>query len=164
MAAANFDLYIEQGATFRFTMIFGHKNGQQDVDGNDIVVPYDLTGCVARMQIRQRRGSEVLISATTNNGGIVFNDDPLTGELTVTITDEATESLTVSKGKYDLEIGWPSGDVVRVLEGSVKISPNITQDADLDNVSPGVTDVFDTNEQDVDMDTLVTDQPSTAGQ
>lgn len=115
------------------------------------------------MQIRQRRGSEVLISATTKNGGIVIIDPPA-GKMIVTVTDEATESLTITRAKYDLEVGFPSGDVLRVLQGSVKISPNITQDADLDNVSTGTEVVFDTNEQDVDMDTLVLDQPSTAGQ
>jgi hypothetical protein len=125
-------------------------------------VPYDLTGCKARMQIRQRRGTEVLISATTSNGGIKIDNDPTTGRLVVTVTDEATDSLTITKAKYDLEIGYPSGDVVRILEGSVKISPNITQDADLDNVSPGVTTIYDTDEQDVTMDTLIEDQPSTA--
>lgn len=163
MSAANYDLGIEQGATFRFTMIYGRKDGTVDTDGNPIVIPYDLTGCVARMQIRQRRGSEVLISATTKNGGIVIIDPPA-GKMIVTVTDEATESLTITRAKYDLEVGFPSGDVLRVLQGSVKISPNITQDADLDNVSTGTEVVFDTNEQDVDMDTLVLDQPSTAGQ
>lgn len=163
MSAATFDLAIEQGATFRFSMVYGRKDGTLDSDGNPIVIPYDLTGCVARMQIRQRRGSEVLISATTTNGGIVITD-PVAGKITVTITDEATDSLTVTRAKYDLEVGFPSGDVLRVLQGSVKISPNITQDADLTNISTGVDTVYDTNEQDVDMDTLIDDQPSTAGQ
>lgn len=162
MAAADYDLYIEQGATFRFTLIYGHKDGTVDSDGNANVLPYDLTGCKIRMQIRQRRGSEVLIAATTTNGGIVIDPDPTTGKMTITITDEATDSLTISKAKYDLEVGYPSGDVLRILQGSVKISPNITQDADAANISTGVTTVYDTDEQDVSMDTLVDDQPSTA--
>ncbi len=161
MAAATYDFYIEQGATFRFTMIYGHKDGTLDADGNPNVVPYDLTGCKARMQIRQRRGAKVLISATTTNGGIKI-DDPEAGRIVVTITDEATDSLDVTKAKYDLEISYPSGDVVRILEGSVRISPNITQDADTDNVSTGVATTYEVDEQDVDMDTLVDDQPSTA--
>lgn len=163
MAAAEYDLYVEQGATFRLTMIYGRKDGTYDADGNANVIPYDLTGCVARMQIRQRRSSEVLIAATTTNGGIVIVD-ALAGKMMITLTDEATDSLTMSRAKYDLEVGYPSGDVFRIMEGKVTISANITQDADLINVSPGVTTVYDTNEQDVDMDTLIEDQPSTAGQ
>jgi hypothetical protein len=163
MAAVDYDLYIEQGATFRLTLIWGRKDGTLDPDGNPNILPYDLSGCVARMQIRQRRGGLALISATTSNGGITITD-PVTGKLEIYITDEATDSLTMSKAKYDLEIGYPSGDVKRIMQGNVKISPNITQDADTDNISAGVTDEYDVNEQDVDMDTLVRDQPSTAGQ
>ncbi len=161
MAAATYDLYIEQGATFRFTMVYGHKDGTVDADGNPNVVPYDLTGCKARMQIRQRRGGEVLVSATTTNGGIVI-PDPTNGRLVVTITDEATDSLNVPRAKYDLEVSYPSGDVIRILQGKVTVNPNITQDADLEEISQGVTRVYDVDEQDVDMDTKVTDQPSTA--
>lgn len=163
MAAVDYDLFIEQGTTFRLTMIWGRKDGTTDVNGNPNVQPYDLTGCVARMQIRQRRGGLALISATTTNGGITITN-PLTGKLEIYITDEATDSLTMSKAKYDLEIGYPSGDVKRIMQGAVKISPNITQDADTDNISTGVTEEFDVNEQNVDMDTLVRAQPSTAGQ
>src|SRR4051812_40239101 len=104
MAAGNYDLYIEQGSTFRYSLIYAFYDGTLDPDGHPVATPYDLTGCVARMQIRQRRGTEVLISATTTNGGIVFDDDPTTGKITITITDEATDSLSMSKAKYDLEI------------------------------------------------------------
>lgn len=161
MSAAKYNMYIEQGSTFRFTMWYGRKDGTVDAQGNDNWVPYDLTGCKLRMQIRQRRGSEVLVSATTTNGGITI-DDAAAGKLSVTITDEATDSLTMTKAKFDLEVGFPSGDVLRILQGSVTISPNITQDADLDNVSSGVSTVYDTDEQDVDMDTDIQDQPATA--
>lgn len=161
MSAAKYNLYIEQGTTFRFSMIYGFKNGTFDTDGNENVTPYDITDCKLRMQIRQRRGGEVLIAATTTNGGITI-DDPLAGKISVCITDEATDSLTVTRAKYDLEIGWPSGDVLRILQGSVSIDPNITQDADYDNISPGVTTVFDLDEQDVEMDTDIDDQAATA--
>ncbi len=161
MAAATYDLFIEQGATFRFTMHYGRKTGALDVDGNPVVEPYDITGCKARMQIRQRRDSQVLIAATTTNGGILIPTGT-DGKLQITITDEATDSLNVKKALYDLELSYPSGDVVRILQGKVTISPNITRGADADNISTGLGDQFDVDEQDVDVDTDVTDQPSTA--
>lgn len=151
MAAANYDLYIEQGATFRFTMYYGRRDGTLDTAGNPVVIPYDLTGCAARMQIRQRRGAEVAAAATTTNGGIVI-DDPTAGHIIITFTDETTQSLTFSKAKYDLEIGYPSGDVVRILEGKVTISPNITQPSMLDNVSEGDTTDYDLSDQEVSFD------------
>lgn len=150
MAAATYNLYIEQGATFRFSLVAGYKTGAKDPQGNDIVEPYDLTGCSARMQIRQRRGGEVLVAATTLNGGIVF-EDAVNGKMSVCITDEATDKLTMSKAKYDLEIGYPSGDVKRILEGLVKISANITQDVLAD-------DGTITDEEDVSEDELVNNQ------
>lgn len=160
MPAASYDLYIEQGATYRFTLVYGYKDGTVDADGNPNVIPYDITGCRARMQIRRSRGTEVLVSATTNNGGIVFTD-PVGGRMEVTITDEATDDLALKRAKYDLEVTYPSGDVVRVLQGEVSISPNITRDAPADLIAPPHTqDGID--EQAIDKDDLVQNQPSTA--
>jgi hypothetical protein len=147
MVAANYDVYIEQGATFRMALVYGRKDGTTDVDGNAVVVPYDITGCIARMQIRPRRQGDVLASATTLNGGITI-DAPTAGHMIVVIHPDATDALTMRKAKYDLEVEYPSGDVIRVLQGNVTISGNITQDALTANL--GFTGaVFDVDEEDV---------------
>lgn len=151
MAAAAYDLYIEQGATFRFTMIYGRRDGTVDADGNPVVIPYDITGCAARMQIRQRRGAVVAAAATTTNGGIVF-DNPTTGKMVITFTDELTQSLTFKRAQYDLELAFPSGDVLRILEGKITVSPNITQPSMLDNISEGDTTDYDLGDQEVSFD------------
>jgi hypothetical protein len=161
MPAASYDLYIEQGATFRFSMVYGHQDGTVDVNGNPNVVPYDLTNAKLRMQIRQRRGGEVLVAATTTNGGIIV-ETPSSGRFTMILTDEVTDSLTIKRAMYDLECQWPSGEVSRVLQGKVTISPAITQGADVENISSGLGPAFDVHEQNVDVDTLVNDQPTTA--
>lgn len=149
MAAATYDLYVEQGATFRMNMTYGRRDGTLDLNGDPVVIPYDLTGCTARLQIRQRRGALVLISATTTNGGIVFDADPTSGKMVITFSDEATDALTMSRARYDLELEYPSGDVVRILQGKVSIDGNITADTDTENISPGVTTVYDVAEQNV---------------
>lgn len=161
MVAATYNMTIEQGATYRLVMVYGRKSGTQDAQGNEIVDPYDITGCAARMQVRQRRDSEVLISATTLNGGILIPTGT-DGKLIITISDEATDSLSVKKALYDLELSYPSGDVVRVMQGKVTISTNITRGADQTNISTGLGDEFEVDEQDVDVDTDVAEQPSTA--
>lgn len=161
MPAASYDLYIEQGATFRFSMVYGHYDGTLDSSGNDTVIPYDITGCQIRIQIRQRRGSMVLIAATSRNGGVVIDDGPA-GKFTVTVSDEATDSLTITKAKYDLEISWPSGDVNRIIQGNVVINPNITQGADPSNISDGLGDQYQIDEMDVEVDTDINTQASTA--
>lgn len=164
MPAANYDLYIEQGATFRFSLVYGYKDGTVDPAGNATVIPYDITNCKARMQIRQKRGGPVLIavnSTTAGGGGIVFTD-AVHGKIEVTITDEATQSLNVSRAKYDLEIVYPSGDVIRVLQGNVTISPNITDDAEPGQFAPAYAP-GSIRQQDVLKDDLIGDQPSTYG-
>jgi hypothetical protein len=147
MPAATYDILVEQGATYRMSLIYGRKTGALDSDGNEIITPYDLTGAVARLQVRQRRGSEVLISATSINGGITI--DVPTGKLVVSFSKAATNNLTMSRARYDLEVEYPSGDVVRIVQGAVKISGNITQDADLDNISPGSGTPLEVDEEDV---------------
>lgn len=166
MAAANYDLLIEQGATFRFKMYYGHKqydsNGVLIVDasGNAVMAPYDITGCHARLQIRQNRQSPVLVSATTTNGGIVIPNGT-DGLMLICLTDEATDNLVITRAKYDMEISYPSGDVVRILQGKVSISPNITQGSDPDNIDDTIGDPGSIPEQDVDRDAQVLSQPIT---
>lgn len=127
MVAAVHNIYVEQGATFRMQLIYGHKDGTVDVNGDPTVIPEDLTGCSARLQVRERRQGQVLISATTANGGIYFTD-AAAGKFTVEFSDEATDLLTMRRAKYDLEVEYPSGDVVRIIQGAVTINANITQD------------------------------------
>lgn len=132
MPAASYDIFIEQGATFRLTMVYGFDSGTVDVNGDPITTPYDITGCDIRMQIRQRRGATPLITATTGNGAVSIVDGPA-GKLQVTLTATQTNQLAVSRALYDLEVEFPSGDVTRVIQGKVTVSPNITQDADVDD-------------------------------
>jgi hypothetical protein len=126
MTATNRPLYIEQGATF--TLGFNWHREGPTVDGvatpGD---PYDLTGWVARMQFRKSQQAPALVSATSTDkitlGGV-------TGRIDVKLTDEDTDALTTRSCLYDLELESPTGDVHRLLEGAVTISPNITQDVD----------------------------------
>lgn len=125
MAAVNRAIKIEQGATF--TLGFNwHKEGPV-VD--DVVTPgdpYDLTGWSARMQVRKSVNSPVLLNGSTQNGRIIMSEE---GRVDIKFTDEDTDVLTVKSALYDLELENPEGDVFRLLEGAVTISPNITRDA-----------------------------------
>jgi len=113
-----------------------------DVDGTETVIgPRDLTGYSARMQIRQKQGAEIQIDANTTNEKIVLgrvaygddpgDDDPSNGRLMVVFTDEESDVFTIKKGVYDLEIvdpvPSPAGYTTRIAQGTVTISPNITQ-------------------------------------
>jgi hypothetical protein len=126
MSAGSFTLALEQGATYRRTFTWGTA-GTPDVDGNPTLgTPHDLTGCTARMQIRQAYGKPVLLEATTENDGIVLGG--VDGTIELALSDTMTDAVALrSPGRYDLEVMYPSGDVVRVLEGPVTVDLNITR-------------------------------------
>ena len=119
MTAVTKNLDIEQGATFVLSFVW--YTGTITVPG----APVNLTGYTARMQIRVKQGDPVLWEGAVGDGIVI--DGPA-GKVTITLTDTDTDAFTVSTAVYDLELIAPGGSpVVRLLQGSVKISPNITQ-------------------------------------
>ena len=116
MSAANYDLKIEQGADFNLPMLL--KNGDGSV--------MDLTNYTARMHIRRYVfDEEFLIELTTANARLVFSI--VTGTLTIRLTAAETAALTECHGVYDLELVHNGGNVIRLIEGSVVISPEVTR-------------------------------------
>lgn len=125
MTATPKDLYIEQGATWRFGFNWHHE-GPPDANGQPTAGdPYDLTGWTIRMQVRKSQQSPVIVDASTTNGKITTI--PLEGRIDVKLTDEDTDMLTTRSALYDLEAEDSSGDVYRLLQGRVTVDPNITQ-------------------------------------
>ena len=122
MPAVNRALSMEQGATF--VMSFAWVMESVTTPGEPGAA-YDLTGCTARMQIRKSLTSSPLVTATTENGKITIQG--VLGRVTVKLEDEDTDLLNVRTAVYDLEVEFPSGDVYRLLEGKVLISPNVTR-------------------------------------
>ena len=86
--------------------------------------PQSLTGYAARMQIRDRVGGAVLLSLTTENGGIALDDGGKVIEISITAAQ--TEALTKSAGVYDLELVSPGGVVTALLEGAVSVASEVT--------------------------------------
>jgi len=117
MSAGKYNTEIEKGATFKRTITYK--------DGTD--TPVDLFGASIRMQIRDNYTSETAaISIDTSSGGISI-DEPENGIFTIELTPAETESLDFRQGVYDIEIEYTEGTVERVLEGRVKIKPQVTQ-------------------------------------
>lgn len=126
MPATVIDLPVEQGATFRRTIVWTTKNEA------DETVPVNVTGWgPARMQVRRQQGSAVLIeldSETGENakGGLAIGG--VEGSIVIHMTPAQTNLLTAKTAQYDLEINAPNGDRFRVSKGKVTVDPNITQD------------------------------------
>jgi hypothetical protein len=86
----------------------------------------DLTGYTARMQVRSSlQSSDVILSLTTQNGGIVLDNYAKTIELNISATQ--TSLLTFSQAVYDLEFITGSGEVIRFAEGKLTLKSEVTR-------------------------------------
>ena len=113
-----YDLVIQQGATFKLRLIWKGENKQ----------PQDLTGYTAALQVRETYTSnDTLLSLTSEpEGGITITY--LEGRIDIVIESALTASLPAPKnGVYDLELTSPSAEVTRLLEGKVRITPEVTR-------------------------------------
>jgi hypothetical protein len=87
--------------------------------------PVQLTGYTARMQIREKVGSDtVLHSLTTENGGILL--DTTLQTITLLIPDETTATFTFKAAVYDLEM-LKSGEVSQLATGNISLSKEVTR-------------------------------------
>jgi hypothetical protein len=76
--------------------------------------PIDMTGCKARRSIKDREGGTLLLSLTTENGGLVIDNTAHT--ITEIIPASVTETLTWSRGVSDLElVNTVSGEVSKII-------------------------------------------------
>ena len=126
MTAVTKAFYIEQGATFSFGFNW-HRESEPATVPPTAGVAYDVTGCVARMQIRKNQQGVTLVDASSAGVTPAITLGGLTGRIDVKLTDEMTDLLILKNSVYDLEIQMVNGDVHRLLEGAVTVSPNITQ-------------------------------------
>ena len=88
------------------------------------LTPHTLTGYTARMQIKDRVGGAVLLSLTTENGGITLDDAGKVIE--ITITAEQSEAFAWTSAVYDLELVSAAGKVTPLLEGAASVSGEVT--------------------------------------
>lgn len=126
MAAGRYSFIIEEGATLNFEINW------KDEDGN----PINLTDYHSRMQIRPAvESSTVLLSLSSSlaedGTGILLSGSngttPLqSGSIGVYIAAATTEGLDFNEAYYDLEM-VKDDYVVRLLEGKVKLSKNVTR-------------------------------------
>jgi hypothetical protein len=108
---------IERGATWDRTVTWLAGIG-------DDQAPVDLTGATARMQIRSAPRMPVLASVTCSIS------EPETGRIDLLLTAAQTAHPDFKAGayRYDLEVEFAGGVVRRLLEGEIRIKPNITED------------------------------------
>jgi hypothetical protein len=114
MPAAVYDLFIEQGATFSFSITMTNEDASV----------FDLTLWTPRAMLRKKYADVSGVSFTC------AKDTP-TGIITVSLTPSQTKALDTADYKWDLEIyqGTPPSetDVRRLLKGIATVDPEATK-------------------------------------
>jgi len=113
-----YNLCIKQGETYDIRFIYWEDEA--------CTIPVNLTGATAEMQIRQAHSSPTAEwSGSTVGGEITLVGAE--GIVDVQIDSVTTTAFTFAEAVYDLELTMPSGDVIRMVEGSVTTTEEVTR-------------------------------------
>lgn len=111
-----FDFTIYQGADFDSEI--------QWISGGN---PVDFTGCLLRMQIREKPKSPfIILDLNTDNGMLTIFEDRL-GFIGISISSEVTAGLDFKTAHYDLEVIFPGNRKTRLLQGVITLSEEVTR-------------------------------------
>jgi hypothetical protein len=125
MAAGKYDFAIEQGTSFRLSLIY------KDQSGN----PVDLTGYCARLIWKTNTNTTQIFNSDNIDHSIYkFTIDDINGKLTLLLPASTTNSFAFNTAKYDLEIQSPDDlyqgggkFTTRILYGAVTIVKRFSQ-------------------------------------
>lgn len=112
-----YDLDVVQGSTFSAQLSVKNADGS----------PVNLTGYDVRGFIKYSYGSN---SVLLNLNPVVNITAPLTkasGVIDVRLTAAQTSTLPITVGVYDIETYNNDGEVNKVLDGKVRIHPEVTK-------------------------------------
>jgi hypothetical protein len=102
------NIVIDQGTTFASSIAILDENEE----------PIDMTYYTSRGQIRKTYTSSNAVSFTTALAN---------GVLVLSLTATQTANITAGRYVYDVELVDGSNTVVRILEGIVTITPEVTR-------------------------------------
>jgi len=125
MASSKYDFAIEQGTSFKISLIYKDSNGN----------PINLTNWCARLIWKTNTNVSQTFSSQNNNDSLYnFSIDGINGKLTLMIPASVTNTYTFSMAKYDLELQSPddlyaSGGkyTIRLLFGTISFVKRFSQ-------------------------------------
>ena len=120
MPASQYDFTIEQGSSFRLSIIYKDSNNN----------PIDLTNWCARLIWTTNSNiSQTFISTNNDYSVYKFTIEALLGKLTLLIPPDTTNGFSFNTAKYDLELqsdedfyNGGGKDIVRLLYGTVTLN------------------------------------------
>jgi hypothetical protein len=105
------NIVIDQGTDFEATIDVSDSAG----------FPYDLTGYTVASQMRKNYAS----ASAAATFGCTHNEEA--GQITLSLDKVYTSDLEPGRYLYDVEITSSGGSVIRVVEGTVNVTPGITR-------------------------------------
>jgi hypothetical protein len=129
MAASKYDFSIEQGSSFKLSLVYKDDNGN----------PIDLTNWCARLTWKTNTNLTQTFSTENIDYSVYkFSIEPLIGKITLMIPASTTNSFTFNAAKYDLEL--QSDDnlyigggkyIIRLIYGTINIVKRFSQSSSL---------------------------------
>lgn len=125
MAASKYDFSIEQGTSFKLSLIY------KDVSRN----PIDITDWCARIVWKTNTNITQVFSSDNNDHSVYkFIIDGINGKLTLLLPSSTTNSFNFKTAKYDLELRSPDDlyngggkYTTRILFGTINIVQRFSQ-------------------------------------
>jgi hypothetical protein len=125
MAASKYDFNIEQGSSFRLSLVY------KDQDKNIV----DLTGYCARLIWKTNTNiTQIFTTENVDLNVYQFTIDSINGKITLLLPASTTNALTFTTAKYDLELQAPSDLYIgggkfttRILFGTATIVKRFSQ-------------------------------------
>ena len=105
------NLYIDQGTTFSAIISLTNQDG----------TVMNLSGYTVKSQFRKSYQSSTAVNFTAS----VYN--ATLGQVRLQLAPEATTAIKAGRYLYDIEVTSPTLEKVRVLEGIVVVTPEITK-------------------------------------
>ena len=125
MAASKYDFAIEQGTSFKMSLIYKDQNG----------TPINLTNWCARIVWKTNTGTTQVFSSENMDYSVYkFTIDDINGKLTIMFPSSTTNSFSFNTSKYDLELQSPDDlyagggkYTTRILFGTINIVKRFSQ-------------------------------------
>lgn len=115
----SYNITFVQGDTYNLRLRFKDANSD----------PVDITGWEFKAQVRANYDAELALAEFTY---VIDDQVTNTGYVDLTLSDIQTTPLPVAvmpdpSGYWDLEITYPSGDVLTVMAGKVTVKAQVTR-------------------------------------
>ena len=106
--ASKENLVIDQGTTYSVTINLDDENGD----------PLNIVGYSSRAQMRKHY---------TSSNAVTFSTSLTNGELTLSLTANQTSNIVSGRYVYDAELIDASGNVTRIVEGIITVTPEVSR-------------------------------------